>query len=172
MRNPAPKDNADLEALEQREWREALDYVVQQGDRGRVERLLATLRHHARMSGVALPFTAVTAYINTIQSDEETPLPGSQEIERRIKSLIRWNAMAMVVNANQKHDGLGGHISSFASSATLYEVAQNHFFRGGDNGIADFVFFSRPRDAGKLRARFSRRPVDQGASRELPPGTR
>src|SRR3954454_21832002 len=101
MRNPAPKDNAELEALEQREWREALDYVIQQGDRGRVERLLATLRHHARMSGVALPFSAVTAYVNPIRPEEETPLPGSQEVERRIKSLIRWNAVAMGARANR-----------------------------------------------------------------------
>src|SRR4029079_9212367 len=81
MRNPAPKDNAELEALEQREWRESLDYVLQQGARGGVQRLLATLRHHARMSGVALPFSAVTAYVNTIQPDHQTPLPGSQELE-------------------------------------------------------------------------------------------
>jgi pyruvate dehydrogenase E1 component len=142
MRNPAPKDNADLEALEQREWREALDYVIQQGDRGRVERLLATIRHHARTSGVALPFTAVTAYINTIQAGEETPFPGSQEIERRIKSLIRWNAMAMVVRANRVSDGIGGHISTYASAATLYEVAFNHFFRGkGRDGDGDIIYF-------------------------------
>src|SRR4029079_4282868 len=99
MRNPAQRDNADIEAIEQREWREALDYVIQQGDRGRVQRLLATLRHHARMNGVALPFTAVTAYVNTIHPDEETPLPGSQEIERRIKSLIRGNESARAVRA-------------------------------------------------------------------------
>src|SRR6188472_2623907 len=142
MRNPAPKDNAELEALEQREWREALDYVVQQGDRGRVERLLATVRHHARMSGVALPFTAVTAYVNTIQPNEETPLPGSQEIERRIKSLIRWNAMAMVVRANRNSDGIGGHISTYASAATLYEVGFNHFFKGkGRDGDGDLIYF-------------------------------
>ena len=142
MRNPAPKDNAELEALEQREWREALDYVIQQGDRGRVERLLATVRHHARMSGMALPFSAVTAYVNTIQPAEETPLPGSQEIERRIKSLIRWNAMAMVVRANRVSDGIGGHISTYASAATLYEVAFNHFFRGkGRDGDGDVIYF-------------------------------
>ena len=142
MRNPAPKDNAELEALEQREWREALDYVVQQGDRGRVERLLATLRHHARVSGVALPFTAITAYLNTIAPDEETPFPGSQEIERRIKSLIRWNAMAMVVRANRNSDGIGGHISTYASAATLYEVAFNHFFKGkGRDGDGDIIYF-------------------------------
>jgi pyruvate dehydrogenase E1 component len=142
MRNPAPKDNAELEALEQREWREALDYVIQQGDRGRVERLLATVRHHARMSGVPLPFTAVTAYVNTIQPADETPFPGSQEIERRIKSLIRWNAMAMVVRANRVSDGIGGHISTYASAATLYEVAFNHFFRGkGRDGDGDIIYF-------------------------------
>ena len=142
MRNPAPKDAAELEALEQREWRESLDYVIQQGDRGRVQRLLATLRHHARMSGVALPFSAVTAYINTIRPDEETPLPGSQEIERRIKSLIRWNAMAMVVRANRVSDGIGGHISTYASAATLYEVGFNHFFRGkGREGDGDIIYF-------------------------------
>jgi pyruvate dehydrogenase E1 component len=142
MRNPAQKDTADIEAVEQREWREALDYVIQQGDRGRVQRLLATLRHHARMNGVALPFTAVTAYVNTIRPEEETPLPGSQEIERRIKSLIRWNAMAMVVRANRVSDGIGGHISTYASAATLYEVGFNHFFRGkGREGDGDVIYF-------------------------------
>jgi pyruvate dehydrogenase E1 component len=142
MRNPAQRDNTDIEAIEQREWREALDYVIQQGDRGRVQRLLATLRHHARMNGVALPFTAVTAYVNTIQPDEETPLPGSQEIERRIKSLIRWNAMAMVVRANRVSEGIGGHISTYASAATLYEVGFNHFFRGkGREGDGDVIYF-------------------------------
>jgi len=142
MRNPAPKDAAELEALEQREWRESLDYVIQQGDRGRVQRLLATLRHHARMSGVALPFSAITAYVNTIRPDEETPMPGSQEIERRIKSLIRWNAMAMVVRANRLSDGIGGHISTYASAATLYEVGFNHFFRGkGREGDGDIIYF-------------------------------
>src|SRR3970040_2424246 len=113
MRNPAPKDNAELEATEQREWRESLDYVIQQGDRGRVERLLATLRHHARMAGVSLPFSAVTAYVNTIRPDEQTPLPGSQEIERRIKRLLRWNAMAMVVRANRISEGVGGDTSHY-----------------------------------------------------------
>src|SRR5262245_42437492 len=142
MRNPVPKDAAELEALEQREWRESLDYVIQQGDRGRVQRLLATLRHHARMSGVALPFSAVTAYVNTIRPDEEIPLPGSHEIERRIKSLIRWNAMAMVVRANRVSDGIGGHISTYASAATLYEVGFNHFFRGkGREGDGDIIYF-------------------------------
>jgi pyruvate dehydrogenase E1 component len=142
MRNIAPQDNSELEALERREWRESLDYVIQQGDRGRVQRLLTSLRDHARVAGVGLPFTAVTPYINTIRAEEETPLPGSQEIERRIKSLVRWNAMAMVVRANRASDGIGGHISTYASAATLYEVGFNHFFRGrGNDGGGDIVYF-------------------------------
>ena len=101
MKNVAPRDASEIEAIEQREWLESLDYVVQQGDRGRVQRLLASLRHRARSAGVSLPFTAETAYVNTLRPADETPLPGSQEIERRIKSLVRWNAMAMVVRANR-----------------------------------------------------------------------
>jgi pyruvate dehydrogenase E1 component len=169
MRNPAPKDNAELEALEQREWREALDYVIQQGDRGRVQRLLATLRHHSRMAGVALPFTAVTAYVNTIQPDDETPLPGSQEIERRIKSLIRWNAMAMVVRANRVSDGIGGHISTYASAATLYEVGFNHFFRGkGREGDGDIIYFQGHASPGIYARAFLEGTADARAARELP----
>src|SRR5262245_54605351 len=142
MRNIAPRDASEIEAIEQKEWLESLDYVVQQGDRARVQRLLASLRHRARMSGVSLPFTAVTAYVNTIRPEDETPLPGSQEIERRIKSLVRGTAMAMVVRANRMSDGIGGHISTYASAATLYEVGFNHFFRGkGKDNDADLVYF-------------------------------
>jgi pyruvate dehydrogenase E1 component len=142
MKNLAPREASELEATEQREWIDSLDYVIQLGDRGRVQRLLATLRHRARMAGVALPFTAVTAYVNTIRPEDETPIPGSQEIERRIKSLVRWNAMAMVVRANRLSDGIGGHISTYASAATLYEVAFNHFFRGkGKDGDGDIIYF-------------------------------
>jgi pyruvate dehydrogenase E1 component len=142
MRNIAPRDASEIEAIEQREWLESLDYVIQQGDRGRVQRLLAVLRHRAQMAGVSLPFTAVTAYVNTIRAEDETPLPGSQEIERRIKSIVRWNAMAMVVRANRLSDGIGGHISTYASAATLYEVAFNHFFRGkSKDGDGDIIYF-------------------------------
>jgi pyruvate dehydrogenase E1 component len=142
MRNTATRDASELEAIEQREWLESLDYVIQQGDRPRVQRLLASLRHRARMSGVALPFTAVTAYVNTIRPEDETPIPGSQEVERRIKSLVRWNAMAMVVRANRLSEGIGGHISTYASAATLYEIAFNHFFRGkGKDGDGDLIYF-------------------------------
>jgi pyruvate dehydrogenase E1 component len=141
MRNIASRDASELEALEQREWLESLDYVIQQGDRGRVQRLLLRLRDHARVKGVGLPFTADTPYVNTIRVEDQSPIPGSQEIERRIKSLVRWNAMAMVVRANRASDGIGGHISTYASAATLYEVGFNHFFRGKDDQDGDIIYF-------------------------------
>ncbi len=141
MRNTAQTDAAELEALETREWLESLDYVLQHGGPARVGRLLGELGRHAQQSGVKLPFTANTPYINTIHADEQVPYPGSREIERRIKSLVRWNAMAMVVRANREEDGIGGHISTYASAATLYEVAFNHFFRGRDGHEGDFIFF-------------------------------
>ncbi len=142
MRNTATPDATELEALETREWLESLDYVLQQGGPARVGRLLRELGIHARQAGVKLPFTANTPYINTIHASEEVPYPGSREIERRIKSLVRWNAMAMVVKANRIEDGIGGHISTFASAATLYEVGFNHFFRGREqNNEGDVIYF-------------------------------
>ena len=142
MRNTAPKDAAALEALETREWLESLDYVLQSGGTARVTRLLRELAAHALRNGVKQPFTANTAYINTIPVAEQPPFPGSREIERRIKSLVRWNALAMVVKANKADDGIGGHISTYASAATLYEVGFNHFFKGkGDDRDGDVIFF-------------------------------
>src|SRR5688500_7285694 len=142
MRNTAPTDAAQLEALETREWLDSLDDVLKHGGAARVGTLLRELGIYAQKQGVRLPFTANTPYINTINPEEQLPYPGSREIERRIKSLVRWNAMAMVVRANRVEDGIGGHISTFASSATLYEVAYNHFFRGRDNGNeGDVVYF-------------------------------
>ncbi len=142
MRNTAPTDEAQLEALETREWLDSLDDVLRHGGPARVGRLLRDLGIHARQAGVRLPFSANTPYINTINPEEQVPYPGSREIERRIKSLVRWNAMAMVVRANRVEDGIGGHISTFASSATLYEVGFNHFFRGRANGNeGDIVYF-------------------------------
>src|SRR5687768_11649510 len=142
MRNTAPKDAAEIEALETREWLESLDYVLQSGGPARVGRLLRELSDHARRHGVSQPFTANTPYINTISPQDQPPFPGSREIERRIKSLVRWNALAMVVKANKAEDGIGGHISTFASAATLYEVGFNHFFKGkGDDNDGDIIYF-------------------------------
>ena len=142
MRNTAPKDAAELEALETREWIESLDYVFQAGGPARVDRLLGQLAEHARRSGVRPAFTANTSYVNTIPASEQAQFPGSREIERRIKSLVRWNALAMVVKANRIEDGIGGHISTYASAATLYEVGLNHFFKGkGDDHDGDIIYF-------------------------------
>ena len=110
-------------------------------DPSKVARLLRELTLHATESGVTLPFTANTPYINTIPADDQALMPGSPDLERRIKSLVRWNAAAMVVRANKAAEGIGGHISTFASAATLYEVGFNHFFRGHDSDDGDVVFF-------------------------------
>ena len=143
-----PTDERAIE-LETREWIDALEYVLAEQGPDRARDLLEDLIEAARISGVQVPFTANTPYVNTIPAYLEPEYPGDRELERRIKSVVRWNAMAMVVKANTRKDehgnkieGIGGHISTFASSATLYEVAFNHFFRGRtDKHIGDLVFF-------------------------------
>ena len=171
MRNPAP--TRQCRARSPRTARVARSRSTTSSSRGTAaasQRLLATLRHHARMSGVALPFTRRHRLRQHHPPDEETPLPGSQEIERRIKSLIRWNAMAMVVRANRDSDGIGGHISTYASAATLYEVGFNHFFRGkGRDGDGDIIYFQGHASPGHLRARLPRRPAVGREARQLPP---
>jgi pyruvate dehydrogenase E1 component len=141
MRNIAADNVADLESIETGEWLDSLDYVLQTNGPARAGQVLVQLSEHARRRGIRLPFTANTPYINTLTSDQEVPFPGSQEIERRIKSLVRWNAIAMVLRANKKEPGIGGHISTFASAATLYEVGFNHFFRSGSAGDRDVVYY-------------------------------
>src|SRR5260221_6843890 len=118
-----------IEVLETREWLDSLDYVLSQGGPERAGRLLQQLALHARRAaGVNLPFTATTPYQNTIYSKAQPPFPGSQEMERRIKSLVRWNAMAIVVRANKIQEGIGGHLITFASAATLFQMAVYHLF--------------------------------------------
>ena len=97
MRNIAPKDQAELDAVESREWRDSLDYVLQSGGPAKVQRLLRELTVHARQNGVKIPFSANTPYVNTISAEEQVLMPGSPDLERRIKSMVRWNAAAMVV---------------------------------------------------------------------------
>ncbi|MCF6269080.1 MAG: pyruvate dehydrogenase (acetyl-transferring), homodimeric type [Melioribacteraceae bacterium] len=137
------KDNQqNLEELETREWLESLEFVLQNEGPERVKQLLHDLDTYAHEAGVELPFTANTPYVNTIPKDQQPNYPGRREIERRIKSLIRWNAMAMVVRANKLDAGIGGHISTYASAATLYEVGFNHFFKGKDqNSDGDQIYF-------------------------------
>ncbi len=141
MSQPNGKEK-EQEILETREWLDSLDYVLQNGGPTRVQNLLRQLQIHAKTAGVEIPFTANTPYINTIRVEEQPPFPGSREIERRIKSLIRWNAMAMVVRANKHESGIGGHISTYASAATLYEIGFNHFFRGRTPDFeGDLIYF-------------------------------
>ena len=133
----------DIDPVETAEWLGSLDYVIKSKGAERVKYLLKALDARARQDGVDVPFEANTPYVNTIPTSKQPAYPGNREIERRIKSIIRWNAMAMVVRANKKNDGIGGHISTFASSATLYEVGFNHFFKGrGQDGYSgDIIYF-------------------------------
>ncbi len=133
----------DIDPAETQEWLDSLQYVLDSKGEERAAWLLSLLDARARQAGVDLPIKSNSPYINTIPADEQPAYPGNREIERRIKSTIRWNAMAMVAKANRDHHGIGGHISTFGSSATLYEVAYNHFFRGrGETGYdGDLVYF-------------------------------
>lgn len=155
------KEVADLEATETQEWLESLDYVLHTGDPERVKRLLHELQLHALRAGVVLPFSANTPYINTIPVDKQPPFPGSREIERRIKSMVRWNAMAMVVRANRMDRDIGGHISTYASAATLYEVGFNHFFRGkGVGQRGDQLYFQGHAAPGMYARAYLERRID------------
>ena len=130
----------DLDPQETHEWLEALDGVLAYAGPDRAHYLIEQLIDRARRKGAYLPFSANTAYINTIPVSAQAPIPGDQEIEHRIRSYTRWNAMAMVVRAN-KHTNVGGHIASFASAATLYDVGFNHFWHGmSDRHGGDLIF--------------------------------
>jgi pyruvate dehydrogenase E1 component len=123
------------------EWSASLDDVVRRFGTDGARRIADLVHSRASRAGAAPVSPRCTPYVNTIPPDEEPPYPGDREIERRIKSLVRWNAMAMVVSANREHDGIGGHISTYASAATLWEVAFNHFLRApGDDGLGDQVY--------------------------------
>ncbi len=140
--NQIPYRDDDTDREETRDWMDSLDDVLARSGPDRVVRLLGELSMRAHQKGIRLPFTAKTPYINTIPVAEQPPYPGNRELERRIKSLVRWNAMAMVVRANREEEGIGGHISSYASSATLYEVGFNHFFRAPTaDHPGDLVYF-------------------------------
>lgn len=132
----------DIDPLETEEWLAAIKSVTQQAGKERSSYLLRKLYDYAADEHLKLPAAVTTPYLNTILPAEEKPMPGDLFMERRIRSLIRWNALAMVSRANDNDEGLGGHISSFSSSATLYDIGFNYFFRGAsDKQEADLVFF-------------------------------
>ncbi|MCC6237620.1 MAG: pyruvate dehydrogenase (acetyl-transferring), homodimeric type [Dehalococcoidia bacterium] len=139
---PAAPDLGGLDALETRDWVESLQDVLRRRGPERVRDLLEGLQIEAQRARVPLPVTSRTPYVNTIPVERQPAYPGDRVLERRIKSIIRWNAMAMVVEANEKASGIGGHISTFASLATLLDVGFNHFFRGPDHPSGgDLVYF-------------------------------
>jgi len=131
----------DQDPLETREWVESIESVLKVHGPERAHFLIERVIDHARRSGAYLPYSPNTAYLNTIATGQEPDYPGDRAIERRIEAYIRWNAMAMVVHANRKSTEYGGHIASYASSATLYEVGFNHFWRAADDdNPGDMIF--------------------------------
>lgn len=147
-------------------WFESLKHILESTlknqDAAQSTLLLRKLMTRLQKAGINVPNSISTPYLNTISVEREAPFPGNFELERKIKSYIRWNAMSMVVNANRLHNGLGGHISTYASTATLYEVAFNHFLRGGDDGrIADMVLFQGHASPGNYARAFLERRLDE-----------
>jgi pyruvate dehydrogenase E1 component len=158
---PVKKNGSEMQ-----EWfaslEPALEYVLKNQEPLKATRFLDKLVGRLRESGIKVPQVVSTPYINTIPVEQQKPYPGDWKTEVKIKSFIRWNAMAMVVNANAKHDGLGGHISTFASSATLYEVAFNHFFRGRHGDFAgDIVYFQGHASPGVYARAFMEGRLDE-----------
>lgn len=143
MAEPLPhRLSEDLDRQETREWLDALAAVIEREGPERAHFLIEALIDKARRSGAYLPYNATTAYVNTIAPQNEAPRPGDAALERRLKSLIRWNAMAMVVRANRKPGSLGGHIASYQSVANLWEIGFNHFFHApSDEHGGDLVYF-------------------------------
>ncbi|HEX9466785.1 MAG TPA: pyruvate dehydrogenase (acetyl-transferring), homodimeric type [Acidimicrobiia bacterium] len=132
----------DIDPQETGEWLDSLDSVIEIGGRSRARYVLARLMERAREQGVGVPAMVTSDYINTIPPEQEPWFPGDELLERRIRAYIRWNAMAMVDRSNHRFEGLGGHLSTFASAAALYDVGFNHFFRGkADGGAGDQIFF-------------------------------
>jgi pyruvate dehydrogenase E1 component len=132
----------DIDPAETQEWLDSLDGVVAQAGPERARFIVYKLLKRARQLQVGLPPLVQTRYVNTISTEQEPNFPGDEKMEHRIRQIIRWNALAMVLRANTRFDGIGGHLSTYASAASLYEVGFNHFFRGRDDGGAgDQIFF-------------------------------
>src|SRR5687767_13957112 len=132
----------DKDPQETREWVEALESVIfNDGGRDRARYLLKRVLESARRHRVTPVEPLTTDFVNTIAKDDEPPFPGDERMEKRIRRIIRWNAVAMVHRANTRFAGIGGHLSTYASSASLYEVGFNHFFRGSDAGSGDQIYY-------------------------------
>jgi pyruvate dehydrogenase E1 component len=163
------QESAEIDA-----WVESLEGVTRERGPAAAARLLSRLIEHGRTLGVTVAGERNTPYVNTIPVDLQPPYPGDRDIERRIKSLVRWNAMAMVVKANKQAPGIGGHISTYASAATLFEVGFHHFFRGRDGGSGDQVFLQGHASPGVYARAFLEGRIGEAHlhafRRELTPG--
>ncbi|TWU41807.1 pyruvate dehydrogenase (acetyl-transferring), homodimeric type [Novipirellula artificiosorum] len=172
----AHETELDIDVAETHEWLASLDYVLQSKGAARVRFLLEQLRDRAAEEGIQSDEDTSTPYVNTIPVSDQPAFPGNRELERRIKSIVRWNAMAMVVRANKREGGVGGHISTFASSATLYEIAFNHFFKGrGEDGYSgDTIYFQGHASPGMYSRAYLEGRLDESHlenfRRELAPG--
>ena len=152
----------DTDPGETAEWLDSLDAVVDVQGKTRARYLLSRLLERARESQVSFPATVSTPYVNSIPREQEPWFPGDEHIERRIRAYIRWNAAVMVVRANTNAEGIGGHLSTFASSASLYEVGFNHFFRGKDSGTpGDHIYFQGHAAPGVYARAFIERRLDE-----------
>jgi len=167
--------NGDIDPIETKEWIESLSAVLQNDGKDRAQFLIKQLIEHSYKEGSDLVLSRNTPYINTISPEEEIKSPGDQNIERKIRSLIRWNAAAMVVRANKKNPELGGHIGTFASAATLYDVGMNHFWRAKNNRFGgDLIYFQGHSAPGMyarafLEGRLNQRQLDR-FRQEVNPG--
>jgi pyruvate dehydrogenase E1 component len=173
-RNGTAREEADSDIQETKEWLDSLGGVLVTQGPERVRFLINKLKLKAARNGVDT-YTLNTPYVNTIAPERQAVFPGDREIERRIKSLARWNALAMVVQANRKSDGIGGHIASYASVATLYEIGFNHFFHGPDSpGGPDLIYFQGHSTPGIYARSFLEGRLSQARlenfRRELAPG--
>lgn len=151
----------DTDPAETTEWLESLDAAIEHHGPNRGRYMMARIGERAEQLGIGYLKPTSSPYINTIPADQEVPYPGDLEIEKRIRRMIRWNAAVMVIKANDKFKGIGGHLSTFASSALLYEVGFNHFFRGKDNGPGDAVYFQGHAAPGIYARAFLERRIDE-----------
>jgi len=153
----------DSDPGETQEWLDSLDAVIDVHGKTRARFLLSKLLEKASEAQVSFPATVSTPYINTIPREAEPWFPGDEYIERRIRAFVRWNAAMMVVRANKHAEGIGGHLSTFASSASLYEIGFNHFFRGKDDGTAgDHIYFQGHATPGVYARAFLERRLEEG----------
>jgi pyruvate dehydrogenase E1 component len=152
----------DTDPGETEEWLDSLDAVVDSRGKPRARYLVSRLTERARELQVGTPAEVSTPYVNTIPVTEQPWFPGDEYVEKRLRRILRWNAAVMVINANKHADGIGGHLSSWASSAMLYEVGFNHFFRGKEDGLAgDHVYFQGHAAPGIYARAYLERRLDE-----------